>query len=37
MSDNIEANIQKLIERYLIKYSPEGITAKLEIPDIPID
>jgi hypothetical protein len=31
MSDNINANIQKLIERYLIKYSPEGITV------IPID
>jgi hypothetical protein len=29
MSNNIEANIQKLIERYLIKYSPEGITAKV--------
>jgi hypothetical protein len=29
MNNNIEANIQKLIERYLIKYSPEGITAKI--------
>lgn len=29
MSNNIEANIQKLIERYLIKHSPEGITAKI--------
>ena len=29
MSDNINANIQKLIERYLIKYSPEGITGKI--------
>jgi len=29
MENNIDTNIQKLIERYLIKYAPEGITAKV--------
>jgi len=29
MSDKINENIQKLIERYVIKYSPEGVTAKI--------
>lgn len=29
MSDKINENIQKLIERYVIKYCPEGVTAKI--------
>ncbi len=29
MSDKINENIQKLIERYVIKYCPEGVTVKI--------